>query len=71
MAQRQETARWGAGLDHLHDWLAPHFSRTEPRRQVRTYLEGLLGGAERRNGWHLAEAAGERAPYGMQRLVAI
>jgi SRSO17 transposase len=37
---------------------------------VRAYLEGLLGGAERRNGWHLAEAAGEKAPYGMQRLVA-
>ena len=33
-------------------------------------MEGLLGGAERRNGWHLAEAAGEQTPYGMQRLVA-
>ena len=30
----------------------------------------MLAGAERRNGWQLAEAAGEATPYGMQRLIA-
>lgn len=70
MVQRQEVAGWGTELEGLHERLAPHFTRREPRRRVRAYMEGLLGGAERRNGWHLAEAAGESTPYGMQRLVA-
>src|SRR5258708_26724282 len=33
------------------------------------YLKGLLSPAERKNGWQLAEEAGERTPDGMQRLV--
>ena len=70
MVQRQETAGWAEALDGLHARLAPRFARPQPRRRVRAYMEGLLGGAERRNGWHLAEAAGEQTPYGMQRLVA-
>lgn len=70
MVQVQESTGWVEALESLHKRLAPHFARTEPRQRVRTYLEGVLGGAERRNGWHLAEAAGETTPYGMQRLVA-
>ena len=70
MADAQMVAGWAEELEVLHQRLSTHFARAEPRRRVRTYLEGLLGGAERRNGWHLAEAAGEASPYGMQRLVA-
>lgn len=70
MVGMQMVAEWAERLEMLHERLAPHFARTEPRRRVRAYMEGLLGGAERRNGWHLAEAAGEATPYGMQRLVA-
>ena len=33
------------------------------------YLRGLLGGAERKNGWQLAEAAGYREPRAMQRVL--
>ncbi len=33
-------------------------------------LEGLLRPVERKNGWQVAEAAGETTPYGMQRLLA-
>jgi len=33
------------------------------------YLAGLLGAVERRNGWQLAEALGERSPDGVQRLL--
>ncbi|SFU07498.1 SRSO17 transposase [Geodermatophilus amargosae] len=33
------------------------------------YLRGLLGQLERKNGWTLAEAAGEVSPDGMQRLL--
>lgn len=37
---------------------------------MRGYLEGLLSPVERKNGWQLAERAGETTPYGMQRLLA-
>jgi hypothetical protein len=33
------------------------------------YLRGLLGNVTRKNGWQLAEHAGERTPDGMQRLL--
>ena len=32
-------------------------------------LEGLIGGAERKNGWQLAEYAGDPAPWRMQALL--
>jgi hypothetical protein len=57
-------------LDALHARIAPHFARPEPRRHARAYRESVLAGTERRNGWQLAEAAGEPTPYGMQRLIA-
>ena len=61
---------WGAALDGLHARLRPHFGRAESRRRVRRYVEGLLGPTERKNGWQLAEQAGEATPYAMQRLLA-
>jgi SRSO17 transposase len=70
MLSAESVARWSRQLDALHDRLAPHFVRPEPRRRARAYLQTVLAGAERRNGWQLAEAAGEATPYGMQRLIA-
>lgn len=70
MLSGTSVARWARQLDALHEQIAPHFARPEPRRRARAYLQTLLTGAERRNGWHLAEAAGEATPYGMQRLLA-
>jgi len=61
---------WGAALAALRERLAPRFSRAEPRRRARAYLVGLVGTAARKNGWQLAEHAGEATPYGMQRLLA-
>jgi len=61
---------WGGVLAALRERLAPRFSRAEPRRRARAYLAGLVGTAARKNGWQLAEAAGEATPYGMQRLLA-
>ena len=57
-------------LEAIHVRLRPRFDRAEPRRRARVYLRGLLGEVERKNGWQLAEAAGEATPYGMQRLLA-
>jgi SRSO17 transposase len=63
-------AGWAAELAALHARLRPHFGRAESRRRVRAYVEGLLSPVERKNGWQLAERAGEATPYGMQRLLA-
>jgi SRSO17 transposase len=61
---------WGAGLDALHTRLGRRFVRAEPRRRVLAYLRGLLSSIERKNGWQLAEQAGEPTPDGMQHLLA-
>jgi SRSO17 transposase len=60
---------WLAGLDDLFARLAGRFGRAEPRRQARLYLMGLLAPVERKNGWQLAEAAGDATPDRMQRLL--
>jgi SRSO17 transposase len=60
---------WLSGFDDLMARLAPRFGRVEPRRQVRSYLLGLLSPLADKNGWSLAEAAGDRTPDKMQRLL--
>lgn len=67
---RNEVRRWAAGLDCLHARVGQHFRRPEPRQRVRSYVQALLSGVDRKNGWQIAEHAGESTPYGMQRLVA-
>src|SRR4051794_5106170 len=64
-----EVQDWAAGLEEVHRRIAGVFARAEPRARVLAYLRGLLGQAERKNGWTLAEAAGEVSPDGMQRLL--
>src|SRR3954466_124594 len=64
-----EVQDWAAGLEEVHARIAGVFARAEPRARVLAYLRGLLGQLERKNGWTLAEAAGEVSPAGMQRLL--
>ncbi|HEY1243559.1 MAG TPA: IS701 family transposase [Hyphomicrobiaceae bacterium] len=54
----------------MHARVAPRFARAEPRRRALAYLRGLLSPVERKNGWQLAEQAGETTPDGMQHLLA-
>src|SRR3954462_13069818 len=56
--------------DPLHPRIAPRFRRAEPRRRALAYLRGLTSPVERKNGWQLAEQAGEATPDGMQHLLA-
>jgi SRSO17 transposase len=56
-------------LGRLHELIAGRFARAEPRARVRAYVSGLVAGLERKNGWTLAEQAGELSPDGMQRLL--
>jgi SRSO17 transposase len=58
-----------AELDRVHERVAGRFARAEPRARVREYVSGLVAGLERKNGWTLAERAGEAGPDGMQRLL--
>jgi SRSO17 transposase len=69
-ADVEQVQAWAAGLDALHTRIAGRFARAEPRRRALAYLRGLLGNVGRKNGWQLAEHAGERTPDGMQRLLA-
>src|SRR5260370_23229794 len=56
-------------LDRMHERIAGRFARSEPRSRGREYVSGLVAGLERKNGWTLAEWAGEVSPDGMQRLL--
>lgn len=61
---------WAAELDAVAAKLAARFERAEPRQRALRYLTGLLSTTERKNGWQLAELAGEPTPDGMQRLLS-
>lgn len=61
---------WAQELDRLHGRIAPRFARPEPRHRALAYLRGVISSVERKNGWQLAEHAGEARPDGMQRLLS-
>ena len=65
-----EVARWAEGIDRVHECIAGRFRRPEPRRRSLDYLKGLLSPVERKNGWQLAEQAGDATPYGVQHLLS-
>ena len=56
--------------DDVVERIGLRFGRVEPRRRVRAYLQGLLAPVERKNGWQLAEAAGDATPDGVQELLS-
>ena len=67
-------ARIGARLGarkrrELLSLLRPCFARPEPWLQAGKYVGALAGGLPRRNGWTIAEHAGDRAPDRTQRLL--
>src|SRR3954463_1717422 len=64
-----EVEDWAVGLEKLLARIGPRFARSEPRVRAGVYVRGLLSAAERKNGWTLAEQAGDRSPDAMQRLL--
>ena len=70
MTTSADVADWLAGLDDVADRIAARFGRSEPRRRAAAYLRGLLSPVERKNGWQLAEAAGDRTPDGVQEFLS-
>jgi SRSO17 transposase len=70
MTARRRVERWAEELSDVGRRIGERFSRSEPRRRAIGYLRGLLGDAERKNGWQLAEVLGEPTPDGVQHLLA-
>lgn len=60
---------WRDDLDDLKERIGRLFRRPEPRRQIGLYLDGLIGEVDKKNGWQLAEYAGDPAPWRMQALL--
>ena len=56
-------------VDAVGERIGRHFARSEPRGRAVAYLRGLLSDVERKNGWQLAERAGDDTPYGVQHLL--
>jgi SRSO17 transposase len=70
MTSERDMHGWAAGLDDVVDRIAPRFGRAEPRRRAGAYLRGLLAPVDRKNGWQLAEAAGDATPDGVQEFLS-
>ena len=62
-------AVWGAAFEEVCERIGPIFARSETRERAQAYLRGLLSPIERKNGWQMAEEAGEATPYAMQYLL--
>ena len=60
---------WATEFDRLLERVSSGFARPEVRRRAAAFVCGLLSNVERKNGWPLAEQAGETTPDGMQRLL--
>jgi SRSO17 transposase len=66
----EELESWGDELKVLRTRLSQRFVRSEPRERAISYLKGLMSDVPRKNGWQLAEQAGEATPDGMERLLS-
>jgi SRSO17 transposase len=65
-----EIRGWAVGLSALHQRIAKHFVRAEPRQLAYDYLRALISPIERKNGWQIAEHLGAPTPDAVQRLLA-
>ncbi len=64
----EDIAAWVAGLEELFARIAGRFFRSEPPTEGPCLRTGLLAPIADKNGWTLAEIAGDATPDGMQRL---
>ena len=66
----REISSWPVRLRELHQRLRPRFARPEAFEHSLLYLQAILSDMPRKNGWQIAEQAGQARPYGMQRLLS-
>ncbi len=60
----------GRGATGGGDTATALFRAERTRQRALAYIQGLLSDVPRKNGWQLAEQAGEGRPDGMQRLLS-
>lgn len=65
----EQAQQWADELQEVAELISERFSRAEARERALIYLRGLLSPVERKNGWQLAEEAGDETPYAMQHLL--
>jgi SRSO17 transposase len=70
MPELEEVEVWAKELNIVGTRIGARFERAEPRQRALAYLQGLMSDIPRKNGWQLAEYAGEKTPDGMQRLLS-
>src|SRR5690606_19827501 len=64
-----EISNWAKSFETLAERIGAHFARSEARQRCKSYLRGLLSSVERKNGWQLAEYAGDPTPYCIQPML--
>jgi SRSO17 transposase len=65
----EQVQGWDDAFQEFFLGFSHDFGRVETRWQARKYLRGLMAPLERRNGWTLAEQAGDETPDSMQALL--
>lgn len=66
----QSIREWRSRFDEFFFTVAGLFGRVELRRRARAYLVALMAPVERKNGWQLAEAAGDATPVQVQHFLS-
>jgi len=61
--------RYTAELEALMTSIGKRYATENSRTTARRYLLGLMSGAERKNGWQLAEQLGERTSHKIQQFL--
>jgi len=70
MPELEDVEVWAKELNIVGTRIGCRFERAEPRERAVMYIQGLMSDIARKNGWQLAEYAGEKTPDGMQRLLS-
>jgi SRSO17 transposase len=65
----KELDPWEESFRSFHSRFTHLFPRVGSRVQSSKYLQALLAPVERKNGWQMAEAVGDRSPDRMERLL--
>lgn len=58
----EQAQHWAGEIQEVAELISGRFSRAEARERALTYLRGLVSPVERKNGWQLAEQAGDETP---------
>lgn len=64
-----EVERWHKELGKVSDQLSDRFVRQEMKDRCEVYLECLLAQVDRKNGWQLADYAGDATPKNIQHFI--